>query len=75
MQKIRLLPYDTIRSASQGDALAMERVLAQFDSYINKLSSHVMYCTNGNACFVIDEDMKRLLQIRLITAVLKFRAE
>ena len=38
-----LLPFETIKEATQGDVDAVEEVLKHYDGYINNLSRRKMY--------------------------------
>ena len=57
----RLLPYATIRAASEGDPDAVNAVRQLHDEY-------------GNTYLCVDEAMRRRLEIKLITGILAFRA-
>jgi len=69
-----LLPYDTIRAASEGDADAINAVLRHYERYIIRLSMRRLFDENGNAYLCIDETMRRRLEIRLISGILAFHA-
>lgn len=69
-----LLPYPVIAAASKGDSSAMEIVLHHYGSYINKLSMRTLFDENGNPHACMDEEMRRRLEMKLITKVLTFRA-
>lgn len=69
-----LVPYATIRAASNGDVEAIHSVLRHYDSYLTRLSMRPMRDRNGCTCLRVDETMRRRLEIKLITGILKFRA-
>lgn len=69
-----LVPYTTIRAASSGDTEAINSVLQHYDSYIARLSLRPMRDRNGRTQLRVDEVMRRRLEIKLITGILKFRA-
>lgn len=70
-----LLPVDIIENAASGDVEALHKILEHYEGYIRKLSTKVMYDEYGNVHYWMDEELKRRLEIRLITTTLKFRIE
>lgn len=70
----RLLPYDVIRRASEGDVEAMDRVVRRYGAYMNKLSTQPYVDQAGNFHYVVNEDIRRQLETKLIRKVLLFRA-
>ena len=71
-QSYNLLPYGVIAAASQGDPVAMGRVLCHFRGYITKLSARTLYDDFGNAYLAIDPDVYAHLEDALIAGVLNF---
>lgn len=70
-----LLPFHIIKNASAGDIDALHRVLENYEGYIRRLSTKVIYDEYGQAHYWVDEDLRRRLEIKLITTTLKFRIE
>ena len=70
----RLLPYATIRAASEGDPDAVSAVLQHYEGYIARLSTRRLFDENGNSYLCVDETMRRRLEIKLIAGILAFRA-
>ncbi len=68
-----LLPYETIRAATEGDADAVDTVLRHYEGYITRLSMRPLFDENGNAYLCVDEAMRRRLEIKLIAGILSFR--
>lgn len=68
-----LLPYETIAAATTGDVEALNIVLKHFGPYINALSRRILYDEAGQAVPYYDQELKRLLEIKLIVATLKFK--
>lgn len=68
----RLIPYNIIVLASQGDVEAIEFILNHFAGYINTLSQKLLFDNEGNTYTTIDEETKRCLEIKLITALMDF---
>ena len=71
----RLLSYETVYLASQGDVEAMDRVLKRYEPYIRKLSIQPYIDQSGGFHYVVNEDIRRQLEMKLITKVLLFRAD
>lgn len=71
----RILSFSTIKSAVNGDAKAVHDVLSFYERYINKLSCHMIYDEQGNQHYMIDEDMRRRLETKLIIKILAFRID
>ena len=69
----KLLPFDTIKAATQGDSTAMNAVMRHFGGYIATLSLRPMRDENGNERYSVDENIRRELEAKLAAAVLKFR--
>lgn len=67
-----LLPFETIKAATQGDVLAIKEVLELYSAYISKLAIRPAFDEVGNVHLYVDETMKRQLEIKLITKILKF---
>lgn len=68
-----LVPYNTIRAASNGDTEAIHSVLQHYDGYIARLSLRPMRDRNGCTRLRVDETMRRRLEIKLIAGILQFR--
>lgn len=70
----KLLPYETIKAASEGDADAIDAVLRHYGGYIAKLSLRRLYDDAGNIYHCVDATVRRRLEIKLITGILAFDA-
>lgn len=75
MFNTKLLPYETIFDASNGDVSALDQVISYFSRYINKLATHAFYDECGGVHYWVDTEIKHKLEMKLVIAVLKFRAE
>jgi hypothetical protein len=62
----RLLPTDVIIAAVNGDAIALQSVIAFYNRYILKLSAR-----GDSVC--IDTELKNRLEAKLMDRVLKFK--
>ena len=69
-----LIPYATIRAASQGDADAINTDLQHYEGYIARLSLRPMRNSYGCTRLCVDEFMRRRLEIKLIAGILSFQA-
>lgn len=74
-RKNDLVPFPVIREASEGNVEALNQVLEHYKSYIKTLSTKTVVDEYGQVYYCVDEELKRRLEIRLITATLKFKAE
>ena len=70
--KAKLLPYETIYDAVHGDSEAILCVLKHFEAYINTLSRRKRLTQDGVPYWEPDEDIKRELEIELITKLSRF---
>jgi len=66
-------PFKTIVAATQGDVIAINAILRHYDGYICSLSTRPMYDEQGRVHMVVNPDMRRHLETKLITRILKFR--
>lgn len=60
---------DVIETAHAGDPLALERILRNYNRYINKISTRTLYDKDGLPYIGVDEYMKRCLQAKLVEAI------
>lgn len=51
----RLLPYATIRAASEGDPDAVNAVLRHYEGYITRLAMRQLHDEYGNTYLCVDE--------------------
>jgi len=70
-----LVPYPVIVSATGGDADAINTVLKYYEGYIAALATRRCFDDNGNPHLRVDDGLRRRLETKLITAILKFDAE
>ena len=69
---VKLLPYETIYEATKGDSEAILCVLKHFEAYIITLSKRKRITQNGVPYWEPDEDIKRELEIELISKLSRF---
>lgn len=72
--EIKLLPFDVIIAATQGDTNALHKVVEHYDGYIAKLCMRSYRGKNGNYYYV-DEEMQNILKMRLVERTLKFKLD
>ena len=74
MKKQRdLLPFHIITAASNGDVDAINAVLKHYEGYIASLSLRRVYDEDGNSYTIVDEEIRRRLETKLITKILEFK--
>ena len=67
--KQNLPAYSVITNAIAGDVNAVNAVLRHYEGYIAALATKQLYDKNGNLYQGIDEDLRRRLETKLITAI------
>ena len=72
--EIKLLPFDVILPATQGDTNALHKVVEHYDVYIAKLCIRSFRGKNGDFYYV-DEEMRNRLKMRLVERTLKFKLD
>lgn len=69
----RLIPYDVIAKAVASDAEALNYVVKHYEGYIAKMSTDDWLDKNGRPYGYVDEELRRIVEIKLITAILTFK--
>lgn len=67
-----LIPYPVIAAAVGGNPEAVNRVIQRYSGYIAALSMRTSYDKNGFPHSLVDEDMRRRLETKLIISILDF---
>jgi hypothetical protein len=67
-----LLPFTIIEAAAAGDVDAINAVVSHYERYLAALATRTLYDENGNSHLCIDDAMKRRLETKLITRILRF---
>ena len=67
-----LLPFHTIEAAASGNVDAINKVLKHYEGYIIVLSTRRLFDEDGRAYLVVDEEIRRTLETKLITKILQF---
>ena len=68
------LTIELICAAVRGDKRAQEKILSYYDDYINTLAAVEKRTDAGEPVQYIDEDIKALIQMKLLEATGKWRA-
>lgn len=69
----KLLPFCVIKAATEGDILAIHKVLKHYEGYIASLSVRKMNDQHGRTHYCIDEMLKRRLETKLLSTILSFK--
>lgn len=67
-----VLPFAVILLAVNGDINAINQILKHFEHYVIRLSKKTLFDEHGNAYIHVEEETKRMLETKLITAILRF---
>lgn len=68
-----LLDYGIIVQAVSGDTSAISAVLKHFENYINTLARQYITTGDSKRQLMVDEEIKRELEIELITKIQRFQ--
>jgi len=68
-----LLPFPVIVAATSGDVDAINTVLKHYEGYIRALSTRRLYGVDGYLHYCVDEELRRTLETKLMTAILNFK--
>ena len=69
----KLVPFDVIKKASEGDILSINHTLKHYEGYIARLSVRKMYDEYGGIHYCVDETLRRRLETKLIKTILGFK--
>ncbi|MCM6878891.1 helix-turn-helix domain-containing protein [Enterococcus faecium] len=67
-----VLPFPIIALAVNGDVNAVNHVLKHFEHYIIKLSQKTLFDEMGNPHIHVEPEIKRILETKLIVAMMNF---
>ena len=67
-----LLPFDVITTAAHGDVDAINAVLRHYEGYIIALSTKRLFDEQGKPYMVVDNEMRRTLETKLIVKIMQF---
>ena len=69
-RRVALVPVPTIMAAISGDEQALAEVVKCYQGYIRALSTRLTKDQYGNEYYLVDEDMRLRLEVRLIHSVM-----
>lgn len=69
----KALSVEVIKAASEGDVVAINKILKHYEGYIVTLSTRRFYDELGCVQYCVDETLRRRLETKLITKVLEFK--
>lgn len=67
----KLLPFEVIEAATQGDPEALAKVLAHFEGYIATMSTRIFYDEYGQSYRCVDYDLKRRIESKLVARIIQ----
>ncbi|MDD5908442.1 MAG: helix-turn-helix domain-containing protein [Vescimonas coprocola] len=70
--KHTLLPFSVIEAAVNGNVDAINAVLKHYEPYIAALATRRLYDENGVPHLCVDDELRKTLEIKLITKILSF---
>lgn len=65
--------FQMIKEASEGNIVAINKLLKHYERYITGLSVRRMYDEFGRPHYYVDETLRRRLETKLITKALNFK--
>lgn len=69
------MTYEIIKAAVAGEKWATEKVIAHYDSYIEKLAAVKERQPDGSMRTYVDEDMKQSIILKLLEEIPNFPME
>lgn len=69
----KYLDQDTIRKATEGDKEAMDQIVDYFKPRLDSYARRKMIDKDGNISVGVDESVRAVIELGLISAVLNFR--
>lgn len=70
MNSEKLIPYEVIIAAKNGDSEAMSQILHHYEPYIIRCSQRTLYDEYGNQYQVVDEEIKNRIQAKLMFQII-----
>ncbi len=67
----RLIPYDTILAAKNGDSDVMQQVLRHYGPYIASFSKRTFKDEYGNRYDFVDEDIRQRIEAKLMKSIIE----
>ena len=70
----KLIEYEIVKRASEGDVDAINLVFAHYESYIRSLSTRPYIDEFGRTRLFVDNELKIRLEAKLLDKILEFHA-
>lgn len=70
-----LLSFEIIAKSTKGDVESINEVLNHFSGYIAKMSVRKIYDNFGNARYIVDDDICKRIENKLVSKILLFRID
>ncbi|WP_124042002.1 helix-turn-helix domain-containing protein [Clostridium perfringens] len=70
-----LLPFEVIAKSTEGDVESINEVLNHFSGYIAKMSVRKIYDNFGNIRYIVDDDICKRIENKLVSKILLFRID
>lgn len=71
----KLLPFEIIAKSTKGDVESINKVLNHFSGYIAKMSVRKIYDDFGNVRYIVDDDICKRIENKLVSKILLFRID
>ena len=69
----KALSVEVIKAASEGDVVAINKILKHYEGYIAKLATRKMYDEYGNVHYCVDKTLRDRLEAKLLKTILEFK--
>lgn len=69
MTNIKLIDYDTIVAAVNGDADAMNRIMRHYAAYIQHFSKRPYYDEYGDCKEYVDDEIRQQIEVKLMMQI------
>ncbi|URZ16642.1 helix-turn-helix domain-containing protein [Clostridium felsineum] len=69
----KLIPFQIIKAAREGDDVAIQYILKHYEGYIAKLSTKVLADECGNGYYFVDKSIQEQLTTALLQMTLNFK--
>lgn len=69
MKPIKLVDYDTIVAATNGDAEAVNRIMRHYTAYIQHFSKRSYYNEYGDYNEYVDDEIRQQIEVKLMMQI------
>lgn len=71
----RLIPYETIEAAINGDETAIDEIVRNYGGYIQRLVGKESYTSDGKSYFIVDKTKASIMKSALTEKIAKFNLQ